>query len=52
MFDLHQLFGLMLDGVGDRVAVGLPQRERSRDQQVERPLQQIALNRRISGVSA
>ena len=38
----------MLDGVGDGVAVRRSERERLEDQQVERPLEQFALNGRIS----
>ena len=38
----------VLDGVGDGVAVRGADRQRLEDQQVERPLEQFALNRRIS----
>ena len=40
---LKNVFGTVLDGVGDGVAVRRSRRERPENQQVERPLEQLAL---------
>ena len=40
--------GWTLDRVGDRVAVGRPDAQRLQNQQVERPLEHLAMNRLIS----
>jgi hypothetical protein len=48
MLHLEHILGAVLDRVGDRVPVGGADRQRLEDQQVERPLEQFTLNRRIS----
>jgi hypothetical protein len=43
VLDLKHILGLPLDDVGHGVPVGRADGERSEDQQVERPLEQISL---------
>jgi hypothetical protein len=48
MLDLEHVIGPALDGVGNRVAVRGAGGQRAEDEQVERALQQLAFDRRLS----
>jgi hypothetical protein len=48
VLDLEHLLGSVLDGVRDGMAVRGADGERLQNQQVERPLEQFALNGRVS----
>ena len=48
MFNLEDILGPALDGMGDGVAVGRAQHQRPEDQHVQSPLEHLAFQRRLA----